>query len=131
MDRLTSFCNASCQVIFNFFNDTLLFFCKILHFIIRALEVKKNQNERNKNIIKTFILLISRSIILCSEIFSSICLIENNYSCWFKIFSLKCSSCCDTKSKWKIIKVIDTDRCILRYILSHSCNMSFDNVITI
>ena len=71
------------------------------------------------------------SIVLCSEIFSSISLIENNNGSWLEIFGLKSSSGGNSESKRKIIKVVDTNWGILRDIFGHSGNMCFDNMVTI
>ena len=71
------------------------------------------------------------SIVLCSEIFSGIGLIENNNSSWLEIFCLKSTSGGNSESKRKIVKIVNTDRGILWNIFSHSGDMSFDDMVSI
>ena len=58
-------------------------------------------------------------------------MIENNNGSWLEIFGLKGSSGGNSESKRKVIKVVDTNRSILRDIFCHSCNMCFDNMVSI
>ena len=58
-------------------------------------------------------------------------MVENNNSRGFQILSLEGSSGGNTKSKRKVVKVVNTDRSILRNVFGHSGNVSLDDMVTI
>lgn len=81
--------------------------------------------------IKIYCYMVNQSVILRSEIFSRISLIENNNRRWLELFRLKSSSCSNPKSQWQVVKVVDTYGCVLRNVLSHSSDMGFDDMVAI
>jgi hypothetical protein len=72
-----------------------------------------------------------KSIILGSEILSSIGLVEDHNSSRLKLFCLHGSSCSHAESQGQIIEVEDANGSVLRDIFSHPRNVGLDDMISI
>ena len=87
-----------------------------------------NKNTKNKQTKKN---QPKNSVIFSSEVLSSISLVENNHSRGFQIFSLEGASGGNTKSKGKVVQVINTDGGILWNVFGHSGNVGLDYMVAI
>lgn len=71
------------------------------------------------------------SIVFGSEIFASICLVENDDSSRLQVFRLESASSCDSEPEGKVVKVVDTNGSVLRDVFGHSGDMGLDDMITV
>lgn len=58
-------------------------------------------------------------------------MIENYNCCGLEFLGLEGASRCYAESKRKVVEVEDTDRGILWYVFCHSCDVRFDDVVSI
>lgn len=72
-----------------------------------------------------------KSIILGSEVLSSVSLVEDHHCSRLQLLGLHRSSGSDSESQGQIIEVKHADGSILRDILSHPRNVSLDDVIAV
>ena len=71
------------------------------------------------------------SVILCTEVFPCICLVEDHHCGWLELLCLKSSSGCHSETQGKVVEVEDADWGVLRDVFSHPCYVGFYHVISI